>query len=120
VYLSISNTIGTVFKTMINEIQRVETECSKIILQNFKRTSNIMKNYGDAIEKARGVFHSQLRFVNDLEEVNKIGFLREVSHEVVVCERLVKKTGETLSSLQTWKDIQVHLERLNDKKKKED
>lgn len=93
IYLNISNTMSSIFKTMVQEINRVEVECSKIILQNYTRTSNIMRKYADTIDKARGVFHSQLRFVGELDEVNKIGFLREINSEVIVCERLIKKTG---------------------------
>lgn len=45
-YLAISNSMSSIFKNMVNEIHRIENECSKVILLNFTRTSNIMKKYG--------------------------------------------------------------------------
>lgn len=112
-YLSISNNIAAIFKNMVTEIQRIETECSKTIQQNFSRTNNIIRKYSEAIERARGTLHAQLRNASQLGEIDKIGYLKELNVEMFTCENLIKKTNETIVGSANWKDIDLQLDRLN-------
>lgn len=43
--------------------------------------------------------------MSELQEVDRIGFLKEINSEVNVCEQLVKKTNDTIMALAIWKDV---------------